>query len=395
MYKTIIVPVKCSSSDILFLSNLNHESALVWNRCVELDRNFREINGRWMRFSELQTALLGFSNLHRMGVYHVYRKYLFARTSMFQSIKAKHLNSDKVNLPFREKKYFNTGWNSQGIKVDYSAGTLSLCRAAPIQNGGKRKRNKPIVCRAKSIPQNIVEIELLYRDGLKLAIKYKESDIKHLVPSGNSAAIDLGEIHSITAIDNGGHVIIITGRKLRSIKRFRNKEVAKIKSLMRKCKKGSRRYKKLSRAIYKLHYMADNQINDTVHKTTKLFLNYCVQNNITTIYYGDLDSATRGTKGKINSHIGQKLNEWNHGRIIQQLENKLGRYGIELVKVDEAYTSQTCPVCGKRNKPTGRNYRCNCGYEQHRDIVGAMNILNTNAETELSRYTSKMYLRIA
>lgn len=395
MYKTIIIPVKCSESDEVLLSGLNCESANVWNRCVELDIDFRASNNRGMTMSEMQTALLGFSNLHRMGVYHVYRKYMSCRSAMLKSILARHSTSNGVRLPYKQKKYFNTGWNYQGIKVDYDAGTISLCRAAPLNESGKRKRQPKIICYAKTIPRNIVEIELLYRNGLKLAIKYKEPDIEHLIPSGNSAAIDLGEIHSITAIDGAGHAIIITGRKLRSIKRFRDKEVSELKSMRSQCKKGSRRYKKLSKAIYELHHKADNQINDTVHKTTKLFLDYCILHNITTVYYGDLDSATRGTAGQINSHVGQKLNEWCYGRIIQQLQNKLGRYGIELVKVNEAYSSQTCPECGARNKPTNRNYGCNCGYEQHRDVVGAMNILNTNAGTELSRYTDKVYLRLA
>ena len=377
------------------LMTLNAQSADIWNRCVDLDTEFRAQNGRGMRRSELQSALLGYSKLHRMGVYHVYHKYLSCREAMWKSKLAKHSGSPSAKLPYRRKRYFPTGWDGQGIRIDMDASTISLCRAAPVQESGKRKRQPPIVCRAKSIPQNIVEIELLYRDGLKLAIKYKEPDIEHLIPSGNSAAIDLGEIHSITAIDNGGRAIIITGRKLRSIKRFRDKEVAKVKSLRSKCKKGSRRYKKLSKAIYKLHQKADNQINDAVHKTTRLFLDYCVKNNVTTAYYGDLDSTTRNTKGNVNAHVGQKLNEWCYGRIVQQLENKLGRYGIELVKVDEAYSSQTCPQCGCRNKPISRNYRCGCGYEQHRDIVGAMNILNANAGTELSRYTDKMYLRLA
>ncbi|RKU34058.1 transposase, partial [Candidatus Poribacteria bacterium] len=40
----------------------------------------------------------------------------------------------------------------------------------------------------------------------------------------------------------------------------------------------------------------------------------------------------------------------------------------------EAYTSQTCPSCCKRNKPQKRAYKCKCGYKYHRDGVGAMNI---------------------
>ena len=58
-------------------------------------------------------------------------------------------------------------------------------------------------------------------------------------------------------------------------------------------------------------------------------------------------------------------------------EYKLRRYGIQLVKISEAYTSQTCPHCGHLNKVAGRTYRCRaCGYYAHRDGVGAVNILN-------------------
>lgn len=395
MYKTIIVPVKCSDSDLDYLNKQNLESAKVWNRCVELDQEFRKSNGRPMKFSEMQTALLGFSNMPRMNVYHVYRKYIFARGAMCKSIKAKHANSGLVNLPFHKKKYFNTGWNYQGIKVDYSGGVITLCKKIGADENGRRYRQTPIKCYSKSIPHNIVEIELLYRNGLKLAIKYKKPDIEHLIPSGNSAAIDLGEIHSIASIDNIGDAIIITGRKLRSIKRFRDKEQAKLRSKMSRCTKGSRQYKKYAKAKWKLQYKSDNQIKDGVHKITKLYLDYCLEHNITTVYYGDLDKCTRDTKGRVSTVTGQKLNEWCFGRIIQQLENKLGRYGIELIKVDEAYTSRKCPACGTHNQPTNRNYRCGCGYEQHRDLVGAMNLLNQNSGTELSRYANKKYLRIA
>ena len=387
--------MQCSPSDLKYLMTLNAESASVWNRCVELDEKFHNETDKWMTFSQLQTALLGFSDLHRMGVYHVYRKYIFARNAMWNSIKACHKNSQSVRLPFKKKEYYNTGWNYQGIKIDRDHQTISLCKKLSTAPTGKRRKQKPVVCRAKTIPKNIAEIELLYRNGLKLAIKYKEPDIKHLIPSGNSAAIDLGEIHSIASIDNLGDAIIITGRKLRSIKRFRDKEQAKIRSKMSRCTKGSRQYRKYIKAKWNLQHKADNQIKDSIHKISKLYLDYCVKNNITTVFYGDLDACTRDTKGRVSTITGQKLNEWSFGRIVKQLENKLSRYGIDIVKVDEAYTSRRCPKCGNLNKTTNRNYRCKCGYEQHRDLVGAMNLLNQNAGTEISRYTNKKYLRIA
>jgi transposase len=45
------------------------------------------------------------------------------------------------------------------------------------------------------------------------------------------------------------------------------------------------------------------------------------------------------------------------------------------MQYDEHYTSQTCPVCGERNK-CQRIYRCRqCGATAPRDVIGATNIL--------------------
>lgn len=394
LYKTIIIPVKCNKTDYTYLMTLNKLSAEVWNHCIDIDKEYVKQTGNFMTMGVMQTAVKGYNNLHAKGISFVYHKYLAARESMWKSIKAKHENSNKVKLPYRYKKYYNTGWDYQSIKIDKDKGTIEMSRSITVIDG-KRRRLQPICCYAKTIPDNIVEIELLYRNGLYLAIKYKTDDKINLIQSTNSASIDLGEIHAITSIDTQGNAIIITGRKLRSIKRLRDKEQSAIKSKRSKCTKGSLQYKKYSRAIYKIKHTTDNQILDAVHKITKLYLDYCLRNQISTVYYGDLDHCTRNTKGRVNKEVGQKLNEWNYGLLMRQLENKLSRYGIQLVKISEAYTSQTCPVCGKRNHPTNRIYKCECDYKQHRDIVGAINILNNNAGTKIQYYNSKEYLRIA
>ncbi len=74
--------------------------------------------------------------------------------------------------------------------------------------------------------------------------------------------------------------------------------------------------------------------------------------------------------------VNQKLSNWSFGKVTAQLTYKLEAAGISLSKENEAYTTQACPACGKRNKVRSRNYRCACGYEQHRDVHGAGNILS-------------------
>jgi len=375
----------------------NKYSAIIWNACVSADQESRKEHNKSLTRSELQFMMKkSVPHILANSINMVIFKYITARDAMWKSIKAKHENSTKVKLPYKEKKYFNTGWTHQNIKIYKEKGILTLSKPVLADDQKNYTRQKPIKCHLKIIPDNIVEIELVYQNGLKLAIKTKQENDNVLIQSNNESAIDLGEIHSITSIDNNENAIIITGRKLREIKQLRNKHLGKLKSRQSKCTKGSRQYKKYSRAIWKLKYTIDKKILDIVHKTTKLYLDYCIKNNIRKVYYGDLDSCTRNTKEEKrgSKKTRQKLSQWNYGLIVLQLTNKLTRYGIQLVKVKEYYTSKKCPVCKTLNSPKGRNYKCDCGYSIHRDVNGAINILNDNSQYEIHRYDNLKYLQI-
>lgn len=390
-YKTMIIPVKCSKSDYDYLLQCREWAGQCWNELVKADKNCYAETGKCMTRSELQKYVKDVTPLHASGNQHVFVKYFSARDAMFKSIQANHANSDKVELPYKDKKYFVVGWNVFCFTIDYSNNKIYLARKR-IRNGLNRP---PVCCSFKNLPKHVVEIELVYRKGLCLVIKYKDPKVNEDIISDNVAAIDLGEIHSISSIDSNGNAVIITGRKIRDIKRFRNKEYGKIRSKRSHTEIGSRQYNKYTDAIYKLEIKSKNQLSDCVHKISKMYLDFCIENNISKVYYGDLDSCIRNTKGKRSKKVNQKLSQWCFGQLIEQLENKLGRYGIKMIKVSEAYSSQTCPHCGKRHKPTNRNYECKCGYVQHRDLVGAMNILNFNEkDVHIERYENLKYLRI-
>lgn len=96
--------------------------------------------------------------------------------------------------------------------------------------------------------------------------------------------------------------------------------------------------------------------------------------------------------------VSQKLSRWNFGKHLEYLTYKLASVGIVLEKISEAYSTQTCPVCGRRHKCNSRNYRCSCGYEAHRDIHGARNILSLGLNSRICITTpikEQKYLRTA
>lgn len=68
------------------------------------------------------------------------------------------------------------------------------------------------------------------------------------------------------------------------------------------------------------------------------------------------------------------MHTWSFYRLSQFIEYKANLEGIKVEFVNPAYTSQTCPNCSKKNKAQDRKYKCKCGFEKHRDLVGAMNI---------------------
>lgn len=64
-----------------------------------------------------------------------------------------------------------------------------------------------------------------------------------------------------------------------------------------------------------------------------------------------------------------------HATFFKRLQEKCWQHGSKFLHVTEEYTSQTCPCCGRLSK-CGEVYRCrSCGFEQDRDMVGALNIL--------------------
>jgi putative transposase len=71
----------------------------------------------------------------------------------------------------------------------------------------------------------------------------------------------------------------------------------------------------------------------------------------------------------------QKLHQWVYKQLTDMIEYKAKSIGIKVDYQEESYTSQTCPKCNRRHKPTNRNYICQCGFSYHRDSIGAINIL--------------------
>lgn len=192
-------------------------------------------------------------------------------------------------------------------------------------------------------------------------------------PTGDkTAGIDLGEIHMAVAHD-GETCTIVNGRKLRSVRQYQNKLKATISSLIDTKKRGSRRRKRLMRSKRRQLRTFDNQIRDIQHKQTTALVSTLYDEGVKTVVIGDVRDIRKGLD--YGPKGNQKIHQMISGKTRFMLTYKCERLGMEIALQDEAYTTQTCPSCGNRKKPQGREYVCGgCGFRYHRDGVGSLNI---------------------
>jgi len=69
---------------------------------------------------------------------------------------------------------------------------------------------------------------------------------------------------------------------------------------------------------------------------------------VATIYHGDL-TGVLGEYWSVEANLKART-IWAHRQCLDQLANVCEEYGIEVAAISEAWTSQTCPECGERER---------------------------------------------
>jgi putative transposase len=188
-------------------------------------------------------------------------------------------------------------------------------------------------------------------------------------PQETIIGVDLG-VNTLIAATDGHKVILISGRAAKATIQYRNKQLARLQQTQSGKVKGSRRHKRLQRRKYHLLDKSRRCIRDLCHKATRQVAEAFPG---ATCYVGEPfnDAAQR-----IGRAQAQQVSTACTRKIIQLLDYKT----VGAITVSEAYSSQTCPVCGERSK-CRRIYRCpHCGATGPRDAVGAINILSLGTQ---------------
>jgi putative transposase len=363
------------------IKSAQQEAARLWNDVVAIHKKARETGQQWPGRSELQQHTKGRYALHSQTVQMVCHQ-LLANVDATRARRCKEPESRHwLKYPHKEKQFFPLYWPAQAVHHDAKSGQLVV----PMGRG-----RKSLVLRVDLDfePQGV---KLVWNEGYQLHLLRPLEEKEPEVPGTAKACVDLGEIHQAAVVTDTGEALLVSGRGMRSQKRLLSKQLGQLARKRSRCKKGSRRDRKLNRARRKRSALTGRRVRDLRHKGTRQVIDFCQKQGVGRIFIGD----PRGVREKdCGRHHNQRVSRWEVGQDLSYLGHKAPLAGMTCFTGEERGTSSRCPSCRRRHKPKGRLWRCPaCDFIGHRDAVGAVNMHALAFDQEVMFPVSVTYQR--
>ncbi len=275
--------------------------------------------------------------------------------SVFQKVK----KSKYTMIPILKKPV--CVWNNQNYSLDSSYINL------PLMMDGKAKK---VPIRALLVDKHNRTFDLLKHQLGTLRITKKSNkwiaQISVTIPRSEETGtktmgVDLGlKVPAVAVTEDEKVRFFGNGRQNKYVRRMfksKRKKLGKLKKL---------------NAIRNLDDKEQRYMKDQDHKVSRAIINFAKENKISVIRLEQLANIRQTARTSRKNE--KNLHNWSFYRLSQFIEYKANLAGIKVEYVNPAYTSQTCPKCSAKNKAQDRKYTCECGFQKHRDLVGAMNI---------------------
>lgn len=225
--------------------------------------------------------------------------------------------------------------------------------------GGRSKI--PFICHNPNyLPYIKGEADLVYKKGkfyLFQTVDIPEDEVENIE---EFIGVDFGLTDLVVTSDGIKH----TGEWLNDYREKRQRIRSSVQS------KGTRSSKRLLKRL------------SGREKTTATIQNHTISKSIVKrakeqkkgISIEDLTNI-RFTSKRRNKKFKTKLNRWNFGQLRSFLTYKCLLYGVPLVVVNPAFTSQTCSKCKHIGNRKNKSFECkNCGHNEDADINASKNI---------------------
>jgi putative transposase len=323
------------------------EAARLWNDLVVRHHRLRRRNLQWPSKARWERWAKGrYPGLSAQSTQQIIGEFCDAVNSTRQLRKNGHL---VARYPWRKVRYRDVVYTNQDARI--RDGHLIL----PNGKSGTLRVRLP---EGVELPGRLMEVRLcLHRVILVCEVADEARS------SGPTIGVDLG-VNTLIAATDGEKAVLVSGREAKATVQWRNKRLASAAAQQSRKTKGSKRWKRLQRRKRQMLAKADRRLKDVMHKATRLVAEEFPH---ATCYVGEpFNDAAR----KMGRCQAQQVSQACNRKLLQLLDYKTA--GV--IAVNEAYTSQTCPVCGERSKQ-GRTYRCRCGCWAPRDVIGSANIL--------------------
>jgi putative transposase len=377
--RVAVFPLTLTGADYRRAHEACHQAALLWNRAVNW------VHGEWKAGNnpekyEIQSFLTSVPQDERPLHAHTTKIIAHDLYEAIETFRTNRKNGMKVHAPWRKKNYRplsfsrNFGWRISKGKLHLSLGRSRPRIDLPIPEIFDPETGEQVPF------EHWGEIQLCWdKDARRWSLHIPYETERECSSGQNVTAIDEGIINSMALAtwvdDKTIDVTIINGREARGIKRQRNKSIGSIQRKLSRCKNGSRKHHRLVAAKKKVKARATRQLRDFNHQVSRKAASHVIAHNTGRLVVGDVRGIERKTRQRrsANRHQRQRLSQWERGRQERYLGEKTG---LEIEYLDESDSTKTCPACGARNRPKGRDYRCQaCSFACHRDAVGAINIL--------------------
>ena len=277
--------------------------------------------------------------------------------------------SKRAGFPrFKKKGQSDSYRYPQGCKLDQGNSRIFLPKL-----GWMRYRN------SREVLGEVKHVTVTHSCAKWFVSIQTEREVEPSLPPATTAiGIDVGVVRFATMSD-GSHI-----EPINSFKKHQER-LARYQRRMSRKVKFSNNWQKAKTKIQRIHRTIAHARKDYLHKITTT-----ISQNHALVCIEDLQvrNMSRSSKGNSEEHgkmvkqksgLNRAILDQGWGEFRRQLGYKMTWQGGILLAVPPHNTSRTCPCCShvsKDNRKTQAKFECvECGYENHADLVGAINIL--------------------
>jgi putative transposase len=253
------------------------------------------------------------------------------------------------------------------------------------QRMGKARLAEPLRFAGK-----VMKVTFSYEGGKWFAAILTDTPVTSLpvpvpAPKGTVVGVDVGVVQYVSLSTGEQHPPAMDYQaeldKLAKLQRVLSRMEGPVKGK----RKASRNWLKQNEKVAKQHRRIANLRRDYAEHITKdlaerfetIAVEKLAVKNMTRSAKGDAEKPGKNVAAK--SGLNRSVLNGGFGMFRERLTSKVTARGGQVIAVNPAFTSQTCPACGnvhKANRPTQAHFEClQCGHTGNADVIAAQNIL--------------------